>query len=112
MILNSRKMSQFLLDKSEKIYTKIQEKIVTMQQNEKCSSSKHLIYDFENLSPVDCNLGCNLHGFSAGLLCAIENDRQFTIVNYARDQFEKYFDAFTPRCLFDPQQQIAGKLGR
>ena len=66
--------------------------------NENCKNSKILYYDLGDINPVYCGLGCQLHGISAGLMCAVENDMKLLVINYPQSQYENYFKFFSKNC--------------
>jgi hypothetical protein len=89
-----------LIDKSiESVSNKIDEKLKFSQQESNCDQN------------VYCGLGCQLHGFSSGLLCATEKTRHFSVINYFDDQYENYFGFFKLVCNIDDEINKAGKLG-
>ncbi len=91
--------------------TKLEEKLKISQEDTECSRKKYLIYDLDYLSYADCNLGCQLHGFSSGLLCATEHVRHYSVIKYYKDQFETYFNFFKHVCEINDEINIDGKLG-
>ena len=56
-------------------------------------------------------MGCQLHGFSSGLLCATEQVRHYSVIKYYKDQFETYFNFFKHVCEINDEIKIDGKLG-
>ena len=99
-----------MFNRTETVSKKIQEKIKAIQEANTCDSVKYLVYDFINYKIDECGLGCQLHGFSSGLLCAIENGRQYSIINYYDDQYRDYFHFFNSWCKLNDRVS-AGKLG-
>ena len=89
----------------------MEEKLKISQEDTECSRKKYLIYDLDYLSYADCNLGCQLHGFSSGLLCATEHVRHYSVIKYYKDQFETYFNFFKHPCEINDEINIDGKLG-
>jgi hypothetical protein len=110
MILTSKPLIKLIEHTSAPIQQKLQRKMKLYQERKTCNETKFLVYDLGNLSQVDCGLGCELHGFSSGLLCSIENDRQYVIVNYFMDQYRSYFEFFNSKCQINHEN--AGKLGK
>ncbi len=90
---------------------KLEEKFKISQEDTECSRKKYLIYDFEYLNYAYCNLGCQLHGFSSGLLCATEHKRHFSVIKYYKDQFENYFNFFKHVCEINDEIIRPGELG-
>ena len=74
----------------------LQDKIHSLQEN--CKNQQILYYDLDNMNPMYCGLGCQLHGISASLLCAIENNLQFAVINYQQNQYEDYLLPFWTMC--------------
>ena len=90
---------------------KIDEKLELSQKVNDCERKTFLVCDLENQNHVYCGLGCQLHGFSSGLLCATEHRRHYTVINYLSDQYENYFGFFKQTCMINEQIKLAGKLG-
>jgi hypothetical protein len=62
------------------------------------SDKREFLYDLDNVNAVGCGLGCQLHGISAAFICAFENNRKLSLINYQRNQYDKYFNAFKSKC--------------
>ena len=103
---------KYLISKSiESVSHKIDEKLELSQKETDCERKTVLVCDLENQNHVYCGLGCQLHGFSSGLLCATEHRRHYTVINYLSDQYENYFSFFKQSCMINEQIKLAGKLG-
>ena len=111
MILESKPLKKLIEYKSALIQQKLQRKMNLYQERKTFNDTKFLVYDLGNLSHFYCGLGCQLHGFSSGLLCGIENDRQYVIVNYFMDQYQLFFKFFNSWCQKNHEID-AGKLGK
>ena len=111
MTLVSKPLKKLIEYKATSIQDKIQRKMKFYQEKKTCDNTKFLVYDFINYNIDECGLGCQLHGFSSGLLCGIENDRQFFIVNFVMDQYKFFFKFFNTWCQINHEKN-AGKLGK
>jgi len=101
LVIESENIKNHLKSQVFKMSKELQGKFEHLQQarNKDCDETQRMIvYDLGNINPVYCGLGCQLHGISAAFLCASENNRQFSIINYPRNQYENYFDAFNITC--------------
>jgi hypothetical protein len=118
LILETKRVKNLLAKATTSLAHQIATKLKQLNnKNEQtnCGANKFLIYDLENLNAVHCGLGCQLHGFSSGILCASESKRHFSIINYSKDQYQKYFDFFNHSCSHESSSSAeiskAGKLG-
>ena len=110
-ILEEKNVKNLIANSVESVANKLEEKFKISQEDTECSRKKYLIYDLDYLRYADCNLGCQLHGFSSGLLCATEQMRHYSVINFYKDQFESYFSFFKQSCMINEQIKLSGKLG-
>ncbi len=111
MILETKRVKSLIAKATTSLARQIETKLNDANgEQTNCRTNKLLMYDLENLNAVYCGLGCQLHGFSSGILCASESDRRYSIVNFAQDQYKKYFDFFNRSCSRSELGK-AGKLG-
>jgi len=88
------------------VYKKLQLKLEHLQNgsietdcdDEIGSEKREFFYDLDNVNAVGCGLGCQLHGISAAFVCAFESNRKLSLINYQRNQYDKYFNAFKSKC--------------
>ena len=119
MILETKRVKRLIAKATMSLEHRIETKLKQLNdasgpiEQTNCCTNKLLIYDFENLNAVYCGLGCQLHGFSSGILCASESDRRFSIINFSKDQYKNYFDFFNRSCSSGSRSELgkAGKLG-
>ena len=110
VLLDSPKINEHQTKLTQAISEKIQLKIKKQQEKKSCYNTTNvLVYNNLHRSPYDCGLGCFLHTITNGLLCAIENNRQYLIWNYYKEQFTMYFDSFLEKCkhgddILDPKR--------
>ena len=100
--------NKFVLEISKRI----QSKIKSQQDNSDCEYSKKLILNLQRKTPYELGLGCQLHSYASGLLCAIENKRKFLIVNYHQKQFSDYFENFVRSCEENKYLSIQENINR
>ena len=101
--MKSEKIRNYQNKFTLEISKRIQAKIKTQQENSNCENSKKLICNLQGKTPYELGLGCQLHTYASGLLCAIENKRKYLIVNYLQKQFSDYFNNFVTNC---PQDEL------
>ncbi len=100
--------NKFVLEISKRI----QSKIKSQQVYSDCEYSKKLIFNLKRKTPIESGLGCQLHSYASGLLCANENKRKFLIVNYDQKQFSDYFNNFLGSCEEDKYLSIQENINR
>jgi len=99
--LKSKRITDYQSQFTSKISNRIQAKIKNQQELSSCETSNKLICNLQGKTPYELGLGCQMHTYASGLLCAIENDRTFFIVNYRQKQFSNYFENFVKNCAQD-----------
>jgi hypothetical protein len=99
--LKSKKITDYQSEFTSKISNRIQAKIKSQQELSNCENSNKLICNLQGKTPYELGLGCQMHTYASGLLCAIENNRKYFIVNYRQKQFSNYFDNFVKNCAQD-----------
>ena len=98
ILLKSEKIRDYQIEFTQKISSRIQANIKTQQETAECEQSQKLICNLQGKTPYELGLGCQLHTYASGLLCATENKRRFFIVNYRQKHFSDYFNAFIANC--------------
>ena len=108
-LLESKNLKINLKRQVEKISQEFEEKYEKLQRNnnEECDNhmQRTIFYDLDNINPVYCGLGCQLHGFSAAFVCSSENHRKLEIINFQRSQYENYLEAFKTRCKHEDKSE-------
>ena len=95
-MLDADDLNEYINDRTMNISKTFQKKLRIL--NENCKNSKILFYDLGDINAVYCGLGCQLHGISASLMCAVENDMKLLVINYPQSQYENYFKFFSKNC--------------
>ena len=112
VLYQSEKIRNYQNKFVSEISKRIQSKIKSQQESSDCEYSKKLICNLQGKTPYELGLGCQLHTYASGLLCAIENKRKFLIVNYNQKQFSDYFDNFVGSCEKDKYLSIQENINR
>ncbi len=113
IILESDNLKTTLKSKASRV---AQELEATFEQqlapvDDKCDAQtqQKILYDLGNINAVYCGLGCQLHGMSAAFLCAVEQRRPLSIINFQLTQYENYFEAIKGEKCLKPNETIGSK---
>ena len=104
--LDSQVFHEYFTKINSQVSRDIQAQIKSSQNFTNCENVKMVYYDLGNINAAYCGLGCTLHGISASFLCAVENKMQFSVINYQKAHYEKYFKKLTTKCNKDHFENI------